>query len=139
MSFRARMVVAVTVITLVTLGVAFAVISVLVTRSQEHHLDAALIRAAHDEAMSIARLDANALAIGNRPGLAAGDAGPLTPYSAIYDAAGNVRAASPNFTAQPPVPASLRPPAGRCFDFRLGGEHLRGVLTDVPGGARSSG
>ena len=135
MSFRARMVVAVTVITLVTLGAAFAVISVVVTRSQEHHLDAALQRAGHDEAKAIARLDATSLAISQHPALAVNDAGPLTPYSAVYDRVGKVKAATPGFDAGPPELAALRQPTGRCFDFHLGGEHMRGVLTDVPSAA----
>jgi len=49
-SFRARMVAAVTAITAVTLGIAFAVVAVLETRSQEQHLDRALGRAAAEEA-----------------------------------------------------------------------------------------
>src|SRR6187551_1248557 len=135
MSFRTRMVVAVTVITLVTLGAAFAVIGVVVTRSQEHHLDAALLRAGHEEAKAIARLDASSLAISQHPALAVNDAGPLTPFSAVYDRAGNVKAATPGFDAGPPELAALRQPSDRCFDFRLGSEHMRGVLTDVPGAA----
>ena len=43
--------------------------------------------------------------------------------------------ADPGFAAGPPALASLRQPAGQCFDFRVGGEHLRGVLVDVPGPA----
>ena len=102
MSFRTRMVVAVTVITLVTLGVAFAVISVVVTRSQERHMDAALQRAAHDEAMTIARLDASTLALRRHPDLVVNDAGPLAPYSAIYDRTGAVKVATSGFAAAPP-------------------------------------
>jgi two-component system heavy metal sensor histidine kinase CusS len=135
MSFRTRMVVAVTVITLVTLGVAFAVISVVVTRSQEHHLDAALQRAAYEEAKTIAGLDATALAIRRHPALVVNDAGPLAPYSAIYDRAGTVKVATSGFAAAPPELGALRPPSDRCFDFRLANEHMRGVLTDVPGTA----
>jgi len=47
--FRGRLVAGVTVMTMVTLGVGFTVIEVVVTRSQERHFDHALIRAAHDE------------------------------------------------------------------------------------------
>lgn len=135
MSFRARMVVAVTVITLVTLGAAFAVIAVVVTRSQERHLDAALQRAAYEEAKTIARLDATALEIGHHPGLDVVDTGLLAAHRAIYDRAGQVKLAGPGFTARPPELASLRPPASGFFDFHVGGEHLRGVLVDVPGPA----
>lgn len=135
MSFRARMVVAVTVITLVTLGAAFAVISVVVTRSQEKHLDHALLRAAHEQAHEIARHDPPALTLHDHPGLAVNDAGPLAAYGAIYDRAGRVKATTPTFAKQPPQLASFSGPANRCFDFRFGGEHLRGVLTPVPGSA----
>ena len=90
------MVVAVTVITLVTLGAAFAVISVVVTRSQEHHLDAALLRAAHEEAKTIARLDATALAISQppRPGRQRRRAADAAT-APIYDRAGKVKRRDP--------------------------------------------
>ena len=52
--------------TMVTLGVGFTVIEVVVTRSQERHFDHALIRAAHDEVADMAA--SGRLAISTRPG-----------------------------------------------------------------------
>jgi two-component system, OmpR family, sensor kinase len=126
--FRGRLVAGVTVMTMVTLGVGFTVIEVVVTRSQERHFDHALIRAAHDEVAEIAT--SGRLAISPRPGPAAADAGALPKHAAIYGASGEVFTATTGFAALPRERIHL--PVDTCFDTWSGGEHLRAVLTAIP-------
>jgi two-component system OmpR family sensor kinase len=155
-SFRARMVAAVTAITAMTLGIAFAVISIVETRSQEQHLDRALARAAREEAEAIARNDPAALAIGDRRPLTVNDAGPLAPYAAIVREDGQIRPLTrgaldllqnPRTGSEPPAMRSdeqssssrdastalFHRPPDACFDFALDGAPLRGLLTAIPG------
>ena len=136
MTFRGRMVGAVTAVTVVTLGGAFMAIYFAVNRSQERQLDAALLGEALEEAREVAALGGTQLAISDRPGPAANDVGPLTKYGAIYDAGGTVLAATPTFRAEPPPLATLPRSPGHCFDLNLDSslrrEDLRGVLVAVP-------
>jgi two-component system heavy metal sensor histidine kinase CusS len=127
------MVAAVTAITAVTLGIAFAVVAVLETRSQEQHLDRALARAAHEEAESIARFDPATLAIGDRRPLTVNDAGPLEPYVALFAPDGESRSLTPGVAAAQPDPTLRRHRTGDCFDFALGGAPFRGLLSEIPG------
>lgn len=133
MSFRGRFAVAVSAVTLVTLGGAFTAVSLAVNRAQERQLDAALLAEAREEAREGAALGGDELAISDRPGPAANDVGPLTKYGAIYDADGRVLAATPTFHGAPPRFDALEAARERCFDLWFAGEHLRGVLTPMPG------
>jgi two-component system OmpR family sensor kinase len=133
MSFRRRFVVAVSAMTMVTLGGAFAAVSMAVNRAQERQLDDALRAEAKEEAREASALGGHELAISDRPGPAANDVGPLTKYGAIYAVDGRVLAATPTFHGSPPPLASLRREPGRCFDLWFGGEHLRGMLVPIPG------
>src|SRR6187401_232633 len=126
--FRGRLVAGVTVITMVTLGLGFTVIEVVVTRSQERHFDHALVHAAHEEVADIAAT--GRLAISARPGPAPNDVGPLPKYGAIYDAAGALQAATAGFGAR--TARDLRRVDGSCFDMRFGGENLRAVVAPIP-------
>lgn len=128
--FRGRLVAGVTLMAMVTLGAAFAIIEVLVTRGQERHFDHALVRAAHDEIADI--VASGRLAISARPGPAVNDVGPLTKYGAIYGPAGDVRAATASFSGPPPARARLRATPETCFDVRAGAEHLRAVTLPIP-------
>ena len=132
MSFRGRLVAAVSLVTAVTLGGAFAVVSTLVNRDQQQQLDQALHREALEEAREVAALGGHQLAISDRPGPAANDVGPLTKYGAIYDSGGSVQAATPTFAGQPPARSAMGTPGGRCFDLWFRGEHLRGILMPIP-------
>ena len=102
------------------------------TRSQERHFDHALMRAAHDEVADDRAPRRTALAISHRPGPAPNDVGPLPKHGAIYAPDGEVRAATAGFATAAPARDGLRRPADSCFDMRVGGEHLRGVLADIP-------
>lgn len=133
MSFRGRLVLAVSAVTALTLGGAFAVVSGLVNRDQQQQLDRALLHEVGEEAIEVAALGGRELAISDRPGPAANDVGPLTKYAAIYDGAGNALAMTPTFGGEPLQRSALPPAGNRCFDLWFRGEHLRGVIKAVPG------
>lgn len=132
MSFRRQLVGAATALTVVTLGVAFFAVYVVVNRSQEQQLDAALLAEAREEAQEAASLGGDELAISDRPGPAANDVGPLTKYAAIYAESGAVLASTPTFRGEPPQLAALPAANGASFDLSFGGEHLRAVRVSVP-------
>ena len=131
MKLRRRLVSAVTGLTLITLGGAFAVVFVAVNRSQERQLDAALLAEAHEEAHGKLAVGDDQLIISDRPGPAANDVGPLPKYGAIYSVSGRVLASTPTFREGPPPLAALAPRHDRPFDLWHRGEHLRGVVTPV--------
>ncbi|MBL8955436.1 MAG: HAMP domain-containing histidine kinase [Myxococcaceae bacterium] len=133
MTFRRRLVIAATLLTAATLGVAFGAVYFTVNRDQERQLDAALLAEAKEEAREAAALGGDELAISDRPGPAANDVGPLTKYGALYSTDGAVLASTPTFRGQPPQLAWVDGRRGEPFDFWAGNnEHLRGVLVDVP-------
>ena len=132
MSLRARYVVAISAITLVTLGAAFAVVSVTVNASQRRQLDLALAHEAREEAAEAPMLGGAELAISDRPGPAANDVGPLTKYAVIYGPAGEVLAATPTWSGRPPALAGLPAPGSDAFDLWSPDEHLRGVHVAIP-------
>ncbi len=132
MSLRARYVVAISAITLVTLGGAFAAVSSSVNASQERQLDLALAHEAREEAAETAVLGGDELAISDRPGPAANDVGPLTKYGVIYGPTGEILAQTPSWKGSPPALAEL-PAAGQgAFDLWSDAEHLRGTLVAIP-------
>lgn len=132
MSLRARYVLATSAITLITLGAAFAAVSVSVNASQEHQLDLALAHEAREEAAEAAMLGGDELAISDRPGPAANDVGPLTKYGALYGAAGEILAQTPSWQGHPPAIADLPELGASGFDLWADHEHLRGVLVPIP-------
>lgn len=132
MSLRARYVIAISAITLVTLGGAFAVVSITVNTSQQRQLDLALAHEAREEAVEAAMLGGDELAISDRPGPAANDVGPLTKYGAIYGPSGELLAQTPSWQGRPPPFAALPGPNGDAFDLWSGDEHLRGIHVEIP-------
>lgn len=132
MSLRARYVIAISAITLVTLGGAFAVVSSSVNNSQQRQLDLALAHEAREEAAEAAMLGGDELAISDRPGPAANDVGPLTKYGVIYGPAGAVLAETPSWQGQPPPLAELPAPDDSAFDLWSRDEHLRGIHVAIP-------
>ena len=133
MNLRARLIGVVALLSLVSLGGAFASVAVAVNHAQQRQLDEALRREAREEAREVGALGGTALAISDRPGPAANDVGPLTKYAAIYDREGRVLAATPTFGGAVPARAALARPVGAPFDLWRRAEHLRGVLVPVPG------
>jgi hypothetical protein len=90
-TFRSRLVAAVSAMTFVTLGVAFIAVSVAVNHAQERRLDEALLDEAEQDAKRVAGREGETLVISDMPMPAANDVGPLTKYGAIYDRDGAVR------------------------------------------------
>lgn len=131
MSLRVRYVVAISAITLVTLGAASIAVILAVNASQERQLDLALVREAREEAAEADKLGGDELAISPRPGPFANDVGPLTKYAAIYSDA-EVVAHTPSWQRNPPPLAELPPPGSPCFDMWSAYEHLRAVHVDLP-------
>jgi two-component system OmpR family sensor kinase len=133
MKFRTRLIGAVTGVTMVTLGGAFATISHLVNSDQQRQLDTALRKEAREEAREAARGGGGVqLMISDGPGPYANDIGPLTKYGAIFDGDGKVLSATETFNGRVPKAAILGHPLNECFDLWFRREHLRAVLTAVP-------
>ncbi|HEY0714546.1 MAG TPA: hypothetical protein VGF45_17810, partial [Polyangia bacterium] len=93
--FRGRLVLATTLLTLVTLGGAFVAVYEAVNLSHQRRLDRALLTEAQREARLIST-QAPDFAISERPGPAVNDGGPLPKYGALFDG-DVVKVATPNF------------------------------------------
>jgi two-component system heavy metal sensor histidine kinase CusS len=93
---------AVTGVTVLTIGGAFAVVDYLVNASQERQLDDALYAEARQEAGEAAQIGGRELAISDGPGPMGNDIGPLTKYGAIYGARNELIAATNTFQGRAP-------------------------------------
>lgn len=133
MKFRGRLIGAVSGVTVVTLGGAFAVISHVVDAEQQRQLDRALVKEVHEEASEAARGgNGERLMISDGPGPYANDIGPLTKYGAIFAADGTVLSATETFHGHTPTLPQLEHAPDECFDLWFHREHLRAVMTPVP-------
>lgn len=135
MNLRARLIGLVALLTVASLGGAFASVATVVNRAQQRQLDDALRREAEEEAREIGALGGTSLAISDRPGPAANDVGPLTKYAAIYDRGGRVLAATASFGGDVPALSRVAHAPWVSFDLLRRSEHLRGVFAPVPGHA----
>jgi two-component system heavy metal sensor histidine kinase CusS len=150
MKLRQRMAVTFAAATSFTVAVAFLVTLTVFKHAQERQLDHALLLGAAHQAEIVHRLGhpAQHLEIGGAGD--ATDAGSsvvvrdldyLEQYNALYLLDGSLQEDTPNFNGQAPTLASLgwrpsQPLPQRSFDFRLGGQVMRGVLVRVnPGPA----
>jgi two-component system OmpR family sensor kinase len=129
-SLRSRMTAAVTVVTGVTLGGAFAIVSYVFNSLQLEQLDAELIGVARREA---AEAPAHGFRFSSRPGPSSADVRPLTTYGVIYDEASVPLALTEPFDRDPPALGSLRHRPNEPFDFTYHDKPLRGVVVPVPG------
>lgn len=129
MTIHARMTWGLSLLTMLTLGAAFAVISVVLDAYQQGQLDTALFALARAEAEQAPR---NGFAFSAGPGLAANDVA-LDKYGAIFDESGHPLSATPPFDSDVATIAALRPPLDTPFDFRFGTQHMRGVFIAIPG------
>lgn len=130
MTANRRITLALSVLTFVTLGVAFAVISLVLDRYQERELEVALLLVARAEA---ADAPGNHFAFTARPGPAANNMGPLEKCGVIYGEGGRVLAATHPFDAGPPSLGELDPSLDLPFDLPFGVSRYRAVVVAIPG------
>jgi two-component system OmpR family sensor kinase len=131
MRLRARLVLAMAAVTLLTLGLSFWAVALAFNRGQERQLDEALLVEAAEVATK-AVTGSGAFAIADGPGPEVNDSEPLPLFGVIYDEVGLPRATTSTFGGVVPALEALRHPAGQPFDFRRQGMHLRGVMVPVP-------
>lgn len=132
--FRGSIAAVAAALSLITLGVAFAMVSISVNRAQERQLDDALLEVAKAEAVDLSLDPEEGIAISDRPGPAANDVGPLPLYGALYATDKRVLDATATFAGDPPAPAVLAHPDGQPFDFEWRGQRLRGANVALSGG-----
>ncbi len=130
MTVHGRMTWGLSLLTLCTLGAAFATISIVLDRYQERELDDALLQVAHVEAQEA---PANHFSFTSRPGPAANDVGPLDKYGIIFDEHGAVLTATQPFDRVRPRLADMSRALDTPFDFMFGGRTYRGVVVPLPG------
>jgi two-component system heavy metal sensor histidine kinase CusS len=130
MTVHGRMTLGLSLLTLLTLGVAFAAISVVLDRYQERELDDALLQVARVEAQEA---PTNHFSFTSRPGPAANDVGPLDKYGIIFDERGAVLNATQPFDKGKPRLADMSLAVSTPFDFSFAGRRYRGVVVPIPG------
>jgi two-component system heavy metal sensor histidine kinase CusS len=132
--FRGSIAAVAAALSLVTLGVAFAIVSASVNRSQERQFDQALLEVAEAEAIELSLHPGEAIVISDRPGPAANDVGPLPLFGALYAADGGVVNATTTFEGAPPAAGVLAQADRQPFDFDWRGQHMRGAIVALSGG-----
>jgi two-component system heavy metal sensor histidine kinase CusS len=130
MNVHSRMTLGLSVLTLFTLGGAFAGVSVALDRYQERQLDDAILQVARTEAEEA---PANHFAFSHRPGPAANDVGPLEKYGIIYETSGHVLTATQPFDQTTPALSMLGATMLTPFDFTCAERRYRGVVVPIPG------
>ena len=130
MSFRGRIVGAVSALTTVTLGGAFFAVFLVEDAAQLGRLDDAIRTVAHEELSSIGSQQSTMPVLRSGTKLRTVDGAALPKYAALYDGDGRVVSSSGSFAPVPPL-SSL--PANRdgSFDFWSGHDHLRGAVFPV--------
>ncbi|HMJ53067.1 MAG TPA: HAMP domain-containing sensor histidine kinase [Polyangiaceae bacterium] len=136
MTLHARLVTAVTVLSIVLLGVALSVVWLSVGAAQREQPDANLRAAAIEEAHEVAVRGGRTLTLGLREDDDDEDAAREDPtfakYAVIYGPDGVPLAWTNNLQGQVPPLSSFHTPKSTFFDFRIGAEQARGILVDVP-------
>ncbi len=131
MSLRGRFVAASSAVALVSLSGAFSAVWVAYGAAQRRQLDGAL-QAEADEDVRDASY-ANGLPANDRLVLRRGELGPLTKYGALYDSSGQALVWTANLEQARPRLDLMRHASGVPFDVWWNNEHLRAVLTPIPG------
>ena len=131
MPFRTRLFMAMTTLLIVTLGVAFISLYVVVQRSELQQLDEALFAHAEEEAI-VSVAAGGEIKLSSRPGPAGDDGAHLQTYAAVYDNTGPLVTMTPSFSCGPPSLSEIRRPRGEPFDLRCGQHLLRAVFTRIP-------
>ena len=136
MTLHARLVTAVTVLSIVLLGVALSAVWLAAGAAQREQPDANLRAAAIEEAHEVAVRGGRTLTLGLRDEDDDDDGEAEDPtiakYAVIYGPDGTSLAFTSNLQNQVPPLASFRSPKNTCFDFHIGPEKARGILVDVP-------
>lgn len=130
MTIRWRMTWGLALLTLLTLGAAFTVISVVLDRYQERQLDSELLKVARAEAEEA---PANHFSFSPRPGPAVSDIGTLDKFGIIYDESGKVVHATRPFDSVAPPLGDLPTALDTPFDFDFADLRLRVVVVAIPG------
>jgi len=133
LSLRSRFVLASSGLTVVSLGIGFALVYVAVTRTHQLNLDHVLVTEAAREADTVAQLGLDHVELADGPGLVVSGIGPLTKYAALFAADGALLEKTSAFPSQAHVLGEHT--QGSCFDVRIGGELLRGAVASIPGGS----
>ena len=133
LGFRGRLVLALGLLSALSLGGAFAAVSFTVNRTQQRQFDDALSAVASEVA-----LDAVDLKIRDRPGPAANDVPPLPLHAVLFDPQGQVLDAIGDFATEPVAAGEIAEPDQRPFDLAGKNQRLRGVwlALDAPLGHR---
>ena len=136
MTLHARLVTAVTVLSIVLLGLALTVVWFSVGAAQREQPDANLRAAAIEEAHEVAVRGGRTLTLGLREDDDGDDNGgedpTLAKYAVIYGPDATPLAWTANLQGQVPPLASFHTPKSTCFDFHIGTERARGILVDLP-------
>jgi two-component system OmpR family sensor kinase len=136
MTLHARLVTAVTVLSIVLLGVALSAVWLAARDAQHEQPDANLRAAAIEEAHEVAVRGGRTITLGQRidddddddpKGNSA-----IAKYAVIYGPDGTPLAWTPNLEGLVPPLASFDAPRNTFFDFSIGAERSRGILVAVP-------
>ena len=123
---------AMTTLLIVTLGIAFISLYVVVQRSELQQLDEALFAHAEEEAIVIVAA-AGEIKLSSRPGPPGDDGSShLQTYAAVYEANGNLVTMTPTFSCGIPSLAAIQHPRGEPFDLHCGKHLLRAVFARIP-------
>lgn len=133
MSFRSRTMGVIGATTLVTLGVAFAIVGFSFRHALDDELDIALHTQAQEEAAESAALGGARLALPDSSGAYANDVGPLARYAVLYGEQGEVLDKTATFPCGVPSRAALTAPSGDTFALHCGASDLRATVLSIPG------
>lgn len=131
LGYRARLILATSALSVITLSAAFVAVAAVFDRAQERQLDAALEEQARREAAAVATSEGE-IVISDQPVPATSDLGRFDKHAAIYDQDGRLLARTANLGSPAPTTAVLAHQPEDPFDFWLSGTHLRGVMVPVP-------
>lgn len=122
---------AMTTLLVVTLGIAFISLYIVVQRSELQQLDEALFAHAEEEALEIV-VAGGETKLSSRPGPTTDDVSRLETYAAVYDLDGHLVTSTASFACGVPDFATIRHPRGEPFDLRCGKLLLRAVFAKIP-------
>jgi two-component system, OmpR family, sensor kinase len=137
MSFRNRLIIVTSGMTLGTLAFSLASVYFSVNRVQERILDRELLAAAQQEADAESRMSEDEVAITSTPGPTANSAAPLPKYAALFDPGGTLRATTPTVnrterTASALISSARRQALLHPFHISLDKTSLRAVVVPIP-------